>query len=246
MTTVIIIIAIWIGSGLLAGLFYCIQDRIKKRRYEKQKSKVNQVKQPYAEGWTPVYLSKPYKLVGAFRDNKIYYKEDLFPDQWFECGKVVGNKVYSGNYLVGRVEKTERSYLCILDFRDDKKTSIDYHQQYYNKHHDQTSLDLIAKKKGYPGDYAIAEVRTSQSSVSPTGYFSCVSLTTDYILKAEECAGTPQHIKEQWWFDFPEFESSILMQSQTPDAFELAVVFICLQHQGSLEEHIRPFYRMYP
>lgn len=251
MTTVIIIIAIWLGSGLLAGLFYYMLDLIKKERIkDKERAeemfRQKQREQASAMGWTPVYLSKPYKLVGAFRDNIIYYKTDLFPDQWFACGKVVGNKVFSDNFLVGRVEKTDRGYLCILDFRDDKKSSLESHEDFYKECSSPAILDLINKTKAHPEEYSVAEVTTSQSSVSPTGYLSCVSLTYKYCEEAEDRASTPQHIRDQWWFDYPVFESSILMHSQTPDAFELAAVFVCLQHQGYLEESIRPFYRMYP
>ena len=242
-----IFIAVWLGGGFLAGLFYYTLDRIKKSNNTPVQKATNyntyQKQQP--NNWTPVYLCKPYKLIGGFRDNSIYYLSDVL-NKWIRCGEVIGNNVYAdNNFLVGRIESDGNQYRCVLDFRDDKKASIEIHQQYYNEHHDKNSLELIAERKAHPDEYTVATVNTIHSDVSDTGFFSCVSLTIEYMRKAEECADAPQYIKKQWWFDFPELYC-IRMQSNTPDAFGLAAVFICFQHLGYLDEQICPFYRMYP
>lgn len=174
-----------------------------------------------------------------------------FTHDWILCGRVEGNNVYVGDILAGRIEIDQNGYRCILDFRDDIRISMNKLEQEYNQCKNMSfdsstlceiRLKQIDKLKSHPDEYAVAKT-SIRDGLDDKG-FTTVFPLTDYILQAEERAGAPEHIRKEWWFEYPVIDMMLCTYSR--DSFGLAAVFVCFQRACQVDKQLRPFYDMYP
>lgn len=206
--------------------------------------------------WTPIFSSLSHKLIAAHQDGIIYRNTNaIFDDrhkepQWIKIGYVEGNNVFctegrtdGTKILCGRVEVVGDEYHCILDFRQDKEASLEYHKRKLAediKHNlsPDWHQNKIKKIEGHLNEIKVAII----TRITRGCY---VNLSYEYRELINDLQIIPNYSRPTWMHDLVIVNQS-LPYTDFNDSFGLAAAFICIQRYQGFDEFDAPFYNMYP
>lgn len=207
--------------------------------------------------WTPIFSSVSHKLIAAYRDGIIYrninaiYDDRREEPRWIKIGYVEGNNVFctegytDGTKIhCGRVEMIEKEYHCILDFRQDKQVSLEYHKQKLAKDIERNlppdwHQNKINKIEKHLNEIDVARI---SSGISSGGF---THLSYEYHELINDLQIFPNQSYPTWMKDLVIVNQS-LPNTNNDDLFGLAAAFICIQRCPGFDEFDAPFYNMYP